>query len=238
MIASSRLSAFRGAVMNSERDIDPPDSSVAQRIEQALRSRIVRGELAAEAPLRQDHIAREFRASAIPVREALRRLESTGLVVFRPRRGAIVSAVTAADAREVAEMRAALETLALDHAMCERKPGSIPTARAAIAASDASGDAETWLAENRNFHRALYALGARPRLGAAIEELWLTGDRHLMLVWTSIDYQAKSQDEHRAILAAVEAGRRAQALRALKAHILEAGRALAALIERRQRRAA
>ncbi len=224
--------------MLRELDVDTADGGVARRIEQALRSRIIRGELAAETPLRQDHIAREFRASAIPVREALRRLESTGLVAFRPRRGAVVSPVTADDAREVAAMRAALEELALDAAMRERKPGPIAAARAAITASDASGDAETWLAENRNFHRALYGLESRPRLGAAIEELWLTSDRHLMLVWTVIDYQARSQDEHRAILAAVEAGQRARALRALKAHILDAGRTLAMLIERRQRRAA
>jgi DNA-binding GntR family transcriptional regulator len=228
----------RETAMLAELDPDTAEGGLARRIERSLRARIVRGELAPDTPLRQDHLAREFRASAIPVREALRRLEHTGLVVFRPRRGAVVSAVTAEDAREVAAMRAALEVLALDGAMRQRRPGPIPAARAAIAASDASDDAWTWLAENRRFHRALYALESRPRLGAAIEELWLTGDRHLMLVWTAIGYQARSQDEHRAILAAVEAGQRARALRALKAHILEAGRALAALIERRQRRAA
>lgn len=212
--------------MNQPIEATGDDGGVARRIEQALRARIVRGDLPADTPLRQDHIAREFQASAIPVREAFRRLERTGLVAFRPRRGAVVSAVTAADAWEVAEMRAAIEGLALDGAMRRRKPGPIQAARAAIAASDASGDAETWLAQNRAFHRALYAAAERPRIAAAIEELWLTGDRHLMQVWTAIDYQQRSQDEHRALLADVEAGRRPAALRRLKAHILDAGRAL------------
>jgi DNA-binding GntR family transcriptional regulator len=211
---------------------------IAQRIEQALRQRIVQGDLAPEAPLRQDHIAREFAASAIPVREALRRLESTGLVEFRPRRGAVVSAVSAADAWEVAEMRAALEGLALDSAMRRRGPEHIARVRDAIAASDASTDAVTWLAENRKLHRALYEASARPRLLSAIEDLWLTSDRHLMLVWARLDYQDRSQDEHRTILDHFAAGRRAAAVRALKDHILAGGRALAMQLDASKRRIA
>jgi DNA-binding GntR family transcriptional regulator len=219
-------------------DGDPENLGVAQRIEQALRQRIVRGELAPESPLRQDHIAREFAASAIPVREALRRLESTGLVEFRPRRGAVVSAVSAADAWEVAEMRASLEGLALDSAMRRRTDDHVARVRAAIDASDASTDALTWLAENRKLHRALYEASARPRLLAAIEDLWLTSDRHLMIVWARLDYQGRSQEEHRAILAAFAAGKRVAAVRALKDHILAGGRALAMQLDAARRRIA
>jgi DNA-binding GntR family transcriptional regulator len=211
---------------------------IAQRIEHDLRQRIVHGDLAPESPLRQDHIAREFAASAIPVREALRRLESTGLVEFRPRRGAVVSAVSAADAFEVAEMRAALEGLALDSAMRRRGAEHVARVRDAIAASDASRDAVTWLAENRKLHRALYEASARPRLLAAIEELWLTSDRHLMMVWARLDYQDRSQEEHRAILDHFAAGRRAAAVRALKDHIIDGGRALAMQIDASKRRIA
>jgi DNA-binding GntR family transcriptional regulator len=216
----------------------PDGLGIAQRIELELRSRIVRGDLAPESPLRQDHIAREFQASAIPVREALRRLESTGLVEFRPRRGAVVSAVSAADAWEVAEMRAALEGLALDSAMRRRNDGHVARARAAIDASDASTDAATWLMENRRFHLALYEASARPRLLSAITELWLTSDRHLVMVWARLDYQDRSQDEHRAILADFEAGRRAACVRALKDHILAGGRALAMQLDAAKRRIA
>lgn len=228
------MAARRPAKSSQPGAVPPPeDLGLAHRVERALRARILAGELAPGTRLRQDHIAREFAASPIPVREALRRLEGIGLVECRPRRGAVVAGVSAADALEVAEMRAALECLALEAAIPRLTRADLAVARAAIAASDASDDAAAWLAENRRFHLALYAPCARPRLIAAIEELWLAGDRHLMTVWSRLDYQARSQDEHRALLADCAARRRGAAVRRLKAHILDAGRALAGLLESR-----
>ena len=65
-------------------------SSQAQlpdRIAEILARRIVLGELPAGAKIGQDHVAAEFGASHVPVREAFRRLEAQGLLVSLPRRG-------------------------------------------------------------------------------------------------------------------------------------------------------
>lgn len=207
------------------------DQGLTQAIERRLRERIIAGELPSGAPLRQEHLADSFGASAIPVREALRRLERTGLVAFRPRHGAVVTAVSAANATEVSEMRAALEPLALATAAPHWGPTHFARARLAILAADKSDDAMTWLNANRAFHGALYEACARPRLLAAIDDLWLNGDRHLVLAWRRLAYQSRSQDEHRAILSKCEAGDVAKAAELLKAHILEAGVALAGLLE-------
>src|SRR6516225_809193 len=71
-------------VMNDATDGFPLDSaprpSTSRVIAEALRAAIVEGTLAPGAPLRQDAIARHFSVSAIPVREALRALESEGWV--------------------------------------------------------------------------------------------------------------------------------------------------------------
>jgi len=207
------------------------DQGLARAIERQLRARIIAGELPAEAPLRQEALAQEFGASPIPVREALRRLERTGLVVFRPRRGALVAPVSPEDAREVAEMRAALEPLALEAAARRLTPAHFARARLAIISAGGSDEVTTWLAANRAFHGALYEPCGRPRLLAAIEDLWLSGDRHLVLAWRRLDYQARSQDEHRRILAHCEAGETAKALALLKQHILAVGAALARLLD-------
>ena len=207
------------------------DDGLARRIERALRDRIVSGALSAGQPLRQDHIAAAFGTSAIPVREALRRLEAAGLATFRPRRGAVVSTIDPADAREVAEMRAALETLALRTAAANRPAGVIPTARGAIAAADRSGALADWLAANQEFHMALYRPCGRPRLLSTIRGLWLSSDRHLCAVWSGLDYQGRSQAEHRVMLEAVEQGDVTRAEELLRAHILAAGAALAAMLE-------
>src|SRR5690606_5553524 len=63
------------------------NDTLANRISRSLADRITAGEFAAGARLRQDHIAEEFGASHVPVREAFRRLEAQGLVVSEPRRG-------------------------------------------------------------------------------------------------------------------------------------------------------
>jgi DNA-binding GntR family transcriptional regulator len=98
-------------------DAKADDRSIAGEIARTLGARIVEGELAPGAPLRQDHVAAEFGASHIPVREAFRRLEAQGLVVAAPRRGVRVAPLDAAAITEVTEMRAALEALALRHAV-------------------------------------------------------------------------------------------------------------------------
>ena len=91
-------------------------ATIASVISRALAERIVSGEIEPGTKLRQEHVAEEFGASHVPVREAFRRLESQGLVTSEPRRGVRVAGFSLDEVKEVAEMRAALEVLALRHA--------------------------------------------------------------------------------------------------------------------------
>ncbi|MEE4417558.1 GntR family transcriptional regulator, partial [Klebsiella pneumoniae] len=63
-----------------------------------------------------DHVAREFHSSHVPVREAFRQLEAQHLVVAVPRRGVRVAPLDTKSVKEIAEMRAALEVVALRNA--------------------------------------------------------------------------------------------------------------------------
>jgi DNA-binding FadR family transcriptional regulator len=80
------------------------EDTLAVRISRTLADRIIAGEIEPGARLRQDHIAEEFGASHVPVREAFRRLESQGLAVSEPRRGVRVAAFDLSEVKEVAEM--------------------------------------------------------------------------------------------------------------------------------------
>jgi len=82
---------------------------VAGRIAAALAERIVSGALSPGCRLMQDHVAEEFQASHVPVREAFRKLEAQGLVISKPRCGVRVSQLDPGMVLEVTEMRAALE---------------------------------------------------------------------------------------------------------------------------------
>src|SRR6202046_5849241 len=91
-------------------------STVAARIAETIAERRAAGTLKPHMPRRQDHVAREFSSSHVPVREAFRQLEAQHLVVALPRRGVRVAPLDAGSVREISGMRAALEVVALRHA--------------------------------------------------------------------------------------------------------------------------
>jgi DNA-binding GntR family transcriptional regulator len=208
--------------------------SLADRIADVLAARIVEGRLQPGVPVRQDHIAVEFGASHVPVREAFRTLEAQGLLVSEPRRGVRVAPLDAASVREVVAMRVALETLALRHALPGISSAHIAAAEAAIAEGRASREIAVWEAANRRFHRAIIQACAMPRLLAAIDQLHQESARYLFAAWSALDWQLRSDDEHEAILALIRGGQMADATRALADHIQAAGDALVRSIEAKQ----
>lgn len=84
-----------------------------------LRQAILRGELKPGERLMEIQLANKLGVSRTPIREAIRKLELEGLVLMIPRRGAEVAEITEKSLRDVLEVRAALEELAVDLA-CDR----------------------------------------------------------------------------------------------------------------------
>ena len=202
------------------------DLSVAGRIAEVLAQRIVSGALAPGARLRQDHVADEFQASHVPVREAFRKLEAQGLVISKPRCGVRVSEIDPGVVLEVTEMRAALEGLALNHALPRLGKPDLDAAHRALIEGEASGQIADWEAANRRFHLAITAPCGMPRLMASIGDLHRSDARFLFATWKQLDWQPRSDTEHWAILDAVKHGNGAGARELLEAHVREAGRAL------------
>jgi DNA-binding GntR family transcriptional regulator len=202
------------------------DRSIAAEIARTLGRRIVTGVIAPGEWLRQDHVAEEFRASHVPVREAFRRLEAQGLVRSEPRRGVRVAPLDPASVREITEMRAALEVLALREALPRITPDDLAEAARAIEATEASREPTVWEEANRRFHRALTAPCRMPRLLATIDDLHRVSTRYFYATWKGLDWEPRSEGEHRAILDAAWAGDGEAATKLLVAHIVEAGCAL------------
>jgi DNA-binding GntR family transcriptional regulator len=194
------------------------DDTVAGRISRALADRIVSGDLEPGSRLRQDHIAQEFGASHVPVREAFRRLEAQGLVVSEPRRGVRVGMFDLADVREVAEMRAALEVLALRHAAPHLTRAILDEAEEANRAGDASRDVRSWEEANRTFHRLILAPCGMSRLLASINDLHAASARFLFATWRS-EWEARTDHDHRAILTALREGEIDVAASTLARHV-------------------
>jgi DNA-binding GntR family transcriptional regulator len=196
--------------------------TIAAQISRTLAGRIIAGEIEAGAKLRQDHIAEEFGASHVPVREAFRRLESQGLVVSEPRRGVRVAGFSLEEVREVAEMRAALEALALRNAVPHLTRAILDQAEDANRAGDRARDVHAWEEANRTFHRIILTPCGMPRLLKAIDDLQTASARFLFSGWRA-EWEAPTDRDHRAILDALRAGQAELAASVLARHVQTVG---------------
>ncbi|WP_207461342.1 GntR family transcriptional regulator [Azospirillum sp. SYSU D00513] len=194
------------------------DDTIAGRISRELADRIILGAIEPGARLRQDHVAKEFGTSHVPVREAFRRLEAQGLAVSEPRRGVRVAAFDLREVREVAEMRAALEVLALRHAAPHLTAAILDAAEEATRAGDTARDVRSWEEANRAFHRLILAPCAMPRLLASIDDLHAASARFLFATWHA-EWEARTDHDHRAILASLRQGQLDAAAATLARHV-------------------
>lgn len=195
-----------------------PAEPIAARISRELADRIVAGQIAAGSRLRQDHVAVEFGTSHVPVREAFRRLEAQGLVESEPRRGVRVCGVSLDEMREIAEMRAALEVLALRHAAPHLTRSILDEAEEATRAGDRAGDVQAWEEANRRFHRLILSPCAMPRLLRSIDDLQTASARFLFAGWRA-EWETPTDRDHRAILTALREGDLAAATAVLARHV-------------------
>ncbi|MEO5799387.1 MAG: GntR family transcriptional regulator [Gemmatimonadales bacterium] len=203
----------------------------------ALRDRILAGEWAAGAPLRQEALAAELGVSRIPLREALRRLEAEGLVTISAHRGAVVSPLPVDEAAELFELRALIE-VDLARRAVPRLTAADDTAlrhhAAAFERAVATGNVSAWGEANRAFHFALYAPAQRPRTLETVARLHAQSDRFLRLQLTLTRGTSRAVREHRAIAVAARARDTTRVVQLLREHILSAGRALADTLEHRR----
>jgi DNA-binding GntR family transcriptional regulator len=195
----------------------------------ALRDRILRGVFAEGEPLRQDALADELGVSRIPIREALRQLESEGLVTFNPHRGAIVSTLSMSEIDEVFALRADLEVDLLERALPNIGAHELKLADETLDSFKRAiehGDMTAWGQLNWHFHSTLYAPADRPITMDIVRRLHQQSERYLRLQIAFAHGAERADSEHRAIVRAVRKHDSARATSLMRDHIIGAGRAL------------
>lgn len=148
--------------------------SVVDRVYAVLRQRIVGGELARGARLRQEALAEELGISRTPLREALRRLAAEGLVEFHPNRGAQVAELSQEAVRSAYEARLILEPGAARLAASRRPAAELEAMHDAVDAQRLASGLEAY-AESRAFHLALVRASGNAYLVRLAEALWVPG---------------------------------------------------------------
>jgi DNA-binding GntR family transcriptional regulator len=219
----------------------------------AIQTRVLNGELETGTWLRQESLAAEFGVSRTPVREALRKLQATGLVEVQPRRGALVRGLNAREIREAYEVRAELEGLAAELAATRVRDAELQRLRDAQAlfrhsvasllawrdrrgGDDPPRDAYVeWNRGNDQFHLAVQEAAGNARLAATLSDLHRSFPRDL--TWLVLGENTRLLEEnvaqHEAILEAIERHDAKAARRRMVEHVRRAGELVTRRFEER-----
>jgi DNA-binding GntR family transcriptional regulator len=138
-----------------------------------VRELVITGELAAGEQLRQRDLAHRFGVSQTPVREAMRRLESEGLLVCDTHRGFTVAAPELGPVQENFQIRAALESLGASLAARKIDAAGLARLRDLNEAMRTLPDDDPQYPElNREFHFTVYSCAGSPLLLSLMRLLW------------------------------------------------------------------
>jgi GntR family transcriptional regulator of gluconate operon len=197
-----------------------PAPALGSHVLERLRRLIIVGDLQPGTHLVEAHLSETFDVSRGPIRDALRQLETEGLVESR-RRGVYVIGLTVQDIEELYSLRQLLEAEAV-RACMTGLPQSYPAARAALdrmAAAAAAGDSHTFAVADLAFHTSFYGSCGHRRLENVWQQYRPTfADMLSVTNAEDRDLQPIHQD-HVDLLALVTGGDEATALATLREHI-------------------
>nr|WP_127894495.1 GntR family transcriptional regulator [Streptomyces sp. S10(2018)] len=148
-----------------------------------LREKILTGGLPAGSRLAQYELAESLNMSITPLREAIRRLSSEGLLTVETHRDVRVSTMTADEARQLFEVRLSLDPTAAKLAAARRTDADITALRAAV--DQLLPVTRQWgegaLTAHRVFHQTLYRASHNDVLIKMLDDLWDKSDRYRRL---------------------------------------------------------
>lgn len=188
-----------------------------------LLDRIFSGALPPGAPLSVPALAAELNVSRSPVRESVQRLIYDGLAVHIPHAGAKVAQLDQESVFDVMQVREVLDGLAAREATLRAAPGDIARLDQLIARQEQllgkAPEPHAEAALDLEFHTAVRALTANAALIDALRRLDAQAHLYRSALWSSQHNRELAVREHRAILAAIDAGDAATAQRAASAHV-------------------
>ncbi len=204
----------------AEHELLPRGRSAAERAYDYVKARLLDGRFPGGTLLSENDIASRLGVSRTPVRQSFVQLEAEELLELYPKRGALVVPISAREADDVLEARLLIE----QHAVRRVEPHAalLDELRAAIAEQEATidDDAKGFGFADRRFHHAIVEAAGNALLTRQYEQL---RDRHQRIAATAVVSDparwGRFISEHRAILAALEAGDSDAAAELMGAHL-------------------
>jgi DNA-binding GntR family transcriptional regulator len=209
-------------------------ATLSDQIYDYLRGEILTGRVLPGERLDLGELVERLKVSKMPVKEAIGRLATEGLLDVQAQRGTFVSRVDPRDLAETFEVRRALEMLAGELTAERVTKADIEKLRGLIAAMEKSTDVARHLELNFEFHSLIVALSGNRKLAETYHRLRVP-IQVAAIHYRSEDWMARvaqEQKEHRAIVRALEQKDAEATSRAIGEHIKRGGSSLLKDVER------
>lgn len=209
-------------------------TKISEQVYDYLRGEIMVGHFAPGQRLDLEEMVETLKISKMPIKEAIGRLASEGLLDIQARRGTFVSRVDARELAETFEVRRALEMLAGELSSSRVTEADIERLRALIAEMEKSTEVAHHLELNFQFHSLIVELSDNRKLAETYHRLrvpiQVAGIHYRSENW--IERVVQEQREHRAIVRALEQRDAEAVVRAIGKHIKRGGASLLEDVER------
>ncbi len=218
---SSELPSRSGGSLIDVTPLDAGRPTLAHQVYDALVEAVLERRIAPGDRLVMDQLAEAFDVSRTPVRDALLRLESEGLVEPAGRRGYEVRTVGTREVVELYQAREAIEGHSV-RLLCASPDLERRVERIRVAIAAAADDSATTAAyvANRRVHRAFVEQSGNRPLLAAFDSLW--GATLALFAYSQtfpVDVQATLEADHLGLVEAIAAGDPDEAHAAIVDHI-------------------
>jgi DNA-binding GntR family transcriptional regulator len=201
-------------------------------VHEQLRQAILRGDVPPGPATSQLVLARELGVGRTPLREALRMLQSEGLVISEPNRRVRIAELTIADAEELYTMRILLEAVAARITVPVLSDGDIAELEGLMAQMDHLMRAGAPIVDLHHQFHARFVKAAGPRVVAQIAQLFDHAERYRRAFGAAQpDHWKARRAEHRQILDAAKAGDADATAVAIAAHYLRTAKIVATALD-------
>ncbi|EJJ25227.1 transcriptional regulator [Rhizobium sp. CF142] len=211
-------------------------TTLRDHVHKTLRAAILSGRFRADERVNERQLAEQLGVSTTPIKEALRQLETEGLVETLPRRGVLIR-FNAGWAEEMILARAALESM-IAHLAAKRitkeEARKLSDTVALMKAATADGVADDLIALNETFHEQIHIASRCQYLSRMIERQQFYDASIRRVIHSDTKERDKALAEHTAIAVAIVSNDSDKAERVMRDHVVRSGETYLTIVFRKK----
>lgn len=196
---------------------------LSEKAYRLIKEKVITLELPPSAVIDEQTLMQQLNLGRTPIREALQRLDSEGLVNIVPRRGTFVNDISVTDLQKIFELRIVLEGFCARLAAGRITQDQIERMEAVLRDLEevSNGDHRALMRIDKRFHALLYEAAGNEFLGETLDRLYDLSLRLWHLVLTRMTGVRHAVEQHRRVLGALKGGDGAAAEELVQKHIVE-----------------